>query len=310
MVDKTDAIRMAAAESADDQKHDDEIRTKVERRTLREKTPTALERGLTEEERDAVAEHGKLSALSVYSIVMREGEEELDRPKTSLWWSGVAAGIGISTSVLAEGVIRSGWGGNPPYLSLIESLGYTFGFVLVMMCRLQLFTENTITVVLPVLANPSRHRFYRTGRLWGVVFVANMFGTFFTAAIAVHGGVVPEPVMASIFEISRHVAKIPPLTAMLLGIPAGFLIAALVWMLPTAKGSEVVVIIMFTWLIAAGGFTHVVAGSNEIFTLVMAGEMNIAVAFTHHIFPVLIGNVLGGTVLFALLAYGQIKQEI
>ena len=97
---------------------------------------------------------------------------------------------------------------------------------------------------------------------------------------------------------------------MLLGIPAGFLIAALVWMLPTAKGSEVVVIIMFTWLIAAGGFTHVVAGSNEIFTLVMAGEMNIAVAFTHHIFPVLIGNVLGGTVLFALLAYGQIKQEI
>ena len=114
MVDKTDAIRMAAAESADDQKHDDEIRTKVERRTLREKTPTALERGLTEEERDAVAEHGKLSALSVYSIVMREGEEELDRPKTSLWWSGVAAGIGISTSVLAEGVIRSGWGGNPP----------------------------------------------------------------------------------------------------------------------------------------------------------------------------------------------------
>jgi formate/nitrite transporter FocA (FNT family) len=310
MADRFDTGGTAADGSSDIRALDDEIRAKVARRESREKTPTESEKSLTQEERDAVAEHGRLSALSVYSVILREGEEELDRPKTSLWWSGVAAGIGISTSVLAEGVIRSGLGGDAPYVSLIQSLGYTLGFVLVIMCRLQLFTENTITVVLPVLVNPTRYRLYRTARLWGIVFAANMFGTFVTAAIAVHGGILPVPVLSAVFELSHHVAEIPPLAAMLRGIPAGFLIAALVWMLPSAKGSEVIVIMLFTWLIAAGGFTHVVAGSNEIFNLVMIGEMNILVAFSNHIFPVLVGNILGGTVLFALLAYAQIKQEL
>ncbi|WP_413540301.1 formate/nitrite transporter family protein [Marinobacter sp. ELB17] len=81
-------------------------------------------------------------------------------------------------------------------------------------------------------------------------------------------------------------------------------------MLPSAKGSEELVIVLFTWLIAAGGFTHVIAGSNEIFTLVLNGEMNIFTAFIYHIAPVLIGNILGGTGLFAMLAYGQVHEEM
>ncbi|WP_324753255.1 formate/nitrite transporter family protein [Roseovarius sp. Pro17] len=310
IVDKIENNDTSSDEPSKDRKRDDDTRAKKERRESREEMPTQTEKSLTKDEREAVADHGKLSALSVYSVILREGEEELDRPKTSLWWSGVAAGIGISTSVLTEGVIRSGVGGDSPYLTVIESFGYTFGFVLVIMCRLQLFTENTITVVLPVLASPTRHHFYRTARLWGIVFAANMFGTFFTAAIAVHGGILTDEVLSAIFEISHHLADLPPSTTLLRGIPAGFFIAALVWMLPSTKGSEVVVIILFTWLIAAGGFTHVVAGSNEIFNLVLIGEMNIFTAFINHIFPMLIGNILGGTGLFALLAYGQVKQEL
>ncbi|MEH6562954.1 MAG: formate/nitrite transporter family protein, partial [Marinobacter sp.] len=86
--------------------------------------------------------------------------------------------------------------------------------------------------------------------------------------------------------------------------------AAMVWMLPSAKGSEVLVIVMFTWLIAAGDFTHVIAGSNEIFTLVLNGEMNIFTGLIYHISPVLLGNILGGTGLFAMLAYGQVHEEM
>ncbi|MEO8600396.1 MAG: formate/nitrite transporter family protein [bacterium] len=310
MIDEIENNHPPSDASSNDQERDDEIRTKVEQREAREKSPTVTEKSLTQEEREVVADNSRLSALTVYSIILREGEEELRRPKTSLWWSGVAAGIGISTSVLAEGVIRTGQGAESSYLSVIESFGYTLGFVLVIMCRLQLFTENTITVVLPVLASPTRNRFYCIARLWTIVFAANIFGTFFTAALAVHGGILPDEILSSILEISRHLAELSPATALLRGIPAGFFIAALVWMLPSAKGSEVVVIMLFTWLIAAGGFTHVVAGSNEIFNLVLIGEMNILNAFTHHIFPILIGNIVGGTGLFAILAYGQIHMEI
>lgn len=285
-------------------------RAKARERESRRNRPTLVEHSLTREEREAVYEHGKLNALTVYSIVLREGEEELSRPKLSLWWSGVAAGLGISTSVLMEGLFRAELGADFPYLTLIESLGYSFGFVLVILCRLQLFTENTITVVLPVLAEPSREGFLGIARLWSIVFAANMVGTFVTAALAVHGGILSPPILEAILDISHHLAEIPPGKALLLGIPSGFFIAALVWMLPSAKGSELAIIIMFTWLIAAGGFTHVVAGSNEIFTLVLAGELGIFDAFTWHILPVLIGNILGGTGLFAMLAYGQIHEEM
>ena len=271
---------------------------------------TTAEKALTEDEREAVVERRNLSALTVYSIVLREGEEELQRPKTSLWWSGVAAGIGISTSILAEGILRSGLDPDLPYRSLLVSLGYTFGFVLVIMSRLQLFTENTITAVLPLLATPTPARLGSIARLWGIVFAANMTGTFLAAILAVHGGILPEAVLAAVLEVSREATGVTPATAFLHAIPAGFVIAALVWMLPSARGSEVAVVVMFTWLIAAGGFTHVVAGSNEIFNLVAMGEIGILPAFGLHVLPVLGGNVLGGSGLFALLAYGQVHKEI
>lgn len=279
-------------------------------RESREEEPTRPEKSLTRREREDVAEHGKLSALTVYSIVLREGEEELHRPATSLWWSGVAAGIGISASVLAESLIRLHLGSGHPQLALFESVGYTVGFILVIMCRLQLFTENTITVVLPILAEPSRRRIYRTVRLWIIVFTANMAGTFFVALISTRGSIFPPEVLATILEISRHLAELSPSDALLRGIPSGFFIAALVWMLPSSRGSELWVIFIFTWLIAAGGFTHVIAGSNEIFTLVLSGELGAITAFSHHIAPVLLGNIVGGTGLFALLAYGQVHEEI
>ncbi|WP_417518356.1 formate/nitrite transporter family protein [Marinobacter sp.] len=287
-----------------------ESRARLQDRESREQTPTPSEKSLTRKERDSVAEHGNLSPLTVYSVVLREGEDELQRPKTSLWWSGVAAGVGISTSVLVEGIIRSNLGSDHAYLTLIESLGYAFGFVLVILCRLQLFTENTITVVLPVLADPTRNRFYCAARLWGIVLAANLVGTFFTAAIGVHGGLITADTFAAILEISRHLAELTPFETFLRGIPSGFFIAAMVWMLPSAKGSEVLVIVMFTWLIAAGDFTHVIAGSNEIFTLVLNGEMHIFTGLASHIAPVLIGNILGGTGLFAMLAYGQVHEEM
>ncbi|CTQ48648.1 formate/nitrite transporter family protein [Jannaschia donghaensis] len=300
MADDTEEEKIAAAA----------VEAKVEEREARERELTTTERALTEGERAVVIDHSKLSALAVYSIILREGEEEMHRPKTSLWWSGVAAGLGICTSVLMVGVIRAALGPEHPYLGLWQALGYTFGFVLVILCRLQLFTENTITVILPFLAKPTREGLFDIGRLWGIVFAANMTGTFFTAALAVHGGILSPEVLGAILDISHHVASFTWSEALLRGIPSGFFIAALVWMLPSAKGSELLLIIMFTWLIAAGDFTHVVAGSNEIFVLVFNGELNIVTALIGHILPMFLGNVIGGTGLFAMLAYAQVHEEI
>lgn len=264
---------------------------------------------LSEREEAQVADHRSLSSVAVYAVVHAEGVEELQRPNTSLWWSGVAAGLGISASVLAEGVLHTTFADHP-YLNAIENFGYTVGFVLVILGRLQLFTENTLTAILPLLAKPSWNMFLGTARLWGLVFLANLVGTFVTALVTLKlGTAVPEHIEAML-EVSRHFAENSAWQAFAYGIPAGFFIAALVWMLPSSRGFEIFVIILMTYVIAIGEFTHVVAGSTEVFMLVVNGELGVVEAFARLIGPTFLGNVVGGTGLFALLAYGQVMDEI
>ena len=93
-------------------------------------------------------------------------------------------------------------------------------------------------------------------------------------------------------------------------IPAGFFIAALVWMMPSSKENSFWLIVAMTYIIALGEFPHVIAGSTEAFLLVLAREMSIVAAMTDFIGPALVGNIIGGTGLFALLAYGQVKLEM
>ncbi|MFK7942634.1 MAG: formate/nitrite transporter family protein [Paracoccaceae bacterium] len=271
---------------------------------------TRRKRGAEEPAHDEdIAKHLGLSSLTVYEIISAEGREELGRPAASLWWSGVAAGLCISTSVLAEGILHILFEGHP-YRPAIENLGYSLGFVLVILARLQLFTENTITVVLPVLKDPSRDALWMSARLWGVVLIANFTGTFLLAALLTHGGIVPPTHVEGMLEISRHFAHYDAWECFRYGIPAGFFIAAIVWMLPSSQGYELFVIVLFTYLIAMGDFTHVVAGSTEAFLLVWTGEIGMDTAMLGLILPTLAGNIAGGTGLFAVLAYGQVRAEM
>ncbi|KAF0676028.1 formate/nitrite transporter family protein [Profundibacterium mesophilum] len=264
---------------------------------------------LSEEEEAKVREHRELSPVAIYSVIRAEGVEELDRPSSSLWWSGIAAGLGISTSVLAEGILSATFEGHL-YVTAIENLGYTLGFVLVILARLQLFTENTITPILPILHRPSRAKFSALGRLWGIVFVANMAGTFVTAVITIYLDIIQTEHLEAMLEISRHFAEKTPWQSFIQGIPAGFFVAAVVWMLPSSEGFEILTIMLFTYLIAMGDFSHVVAGSTEVWMLVLNHELGLLAGVFGLLLPALAGNILGGTGLFALLAYGQVREEL
>ena len=262
----------------------------------------------SEEEEKDIAENQGLSAVSVYGIVHEEGVDELERPVPSLWWSGVAAGLGITSSVIAEGILHTMFEGHP-YQAAIENLGYSVGFVLVILGRLQLFTENTLTAILPLLVQRTPRMLWCTARLWTVILLANFAGTFLASAFALWGGSIPPENVEGMIAISRHFAEHTPWEAFTLGVPAGFYVAAIVWMMPSARGASVLVIVMFTYLIAMGGFTHVIAGSAEMFLLMLSGEVG-PLSVASLLGATLMGNILGGTGLFALLAYGQVAQEI
>jgi formate/nitrite transporter FocA (FNT family) len=263
---------------------------------------------LPQQEQAIVEEHLPLRSPMVYEVVRQEGEAELKRPLASLWWSGIAAGIAMFSSVLAQGVFH-GQLPDAPWRSLITDFGYCFGFLIVVLGRLQLFTENTITAVLPLLADWSRARLGHTARLWAVVLLANVVGTFTTAALVSWAGLFPAVHLQAMLEVSREFAHHTPLEAFLFGIPAGFLIAAIVWISPNAESAKFAVVVWLTYLVALGDFTHVVVGSAELALLVIEGSVSAGGALAV-LLPTLAGNIIGGTGLFSLLAYAQIKGEM
>lgn len=264
---------------------------------------------LEPDEEEDVLKAERLSARLVYEIIRRDGTEELERPTSSLVWSGLAAGIIISFSVIAMAVLRAGLP-DTPARGLIETLGYSVGFVIVILGRLQLFTENTITTVIPLMRRPTWSNSRAVARLWIIVLTANVAGTVFAATFMVMTAAIPPEILGAVGEISRHMMSLSPVEMFARGIPAGILVAAIVWMLPSSGGNAFWVIVAFTWLIAAGGFTHVVAGSTEAAYVVLTGGAGVADAVFGFFLPVLAGNVVGGTLVFAMLAHGQVKGEI
>ena len=275
----------------------------------RGKRETRKSDGLSKKEIENVEERLRLRAPVVYQIVRQEGEEELARPLASLWWSGLAAGIAIAMSVVAEGLLIEHLP-DAPWRPLVSNFGYCVGFLIVVVGRLQLFTENTITAVLPLLAERSVSNLLRTSRLWAVVFAANIAGTMIFALAATYGGIFPAEQLEPFREVARHFMEKTPDAMLLHGIPAGFLIAAMVWMIPSAEGADFWVVTMITYVIALGGSAHVVVGSAEAFLLLVAGEIGPWQTLGGFLVPTFVGNVIGGTALFTLLAYAQVREEL
>lgn len=245
----------------------------------------------------------------IYDAVRRYGEDEMARPGVSLWWSGVAAGLSISFSLLAMAVLATNLP-DSPWRNLIVAAGYPIGFLMVVLSRQQLFTESTITVVLPVMAEPTAPRFMQAARTWGIVLAANTLGTLAAALVIRFAPVIDLELRDEMLAISRHALDHGWIETASRGVIAGYLMAALVWLIPAARDSQFFLISLMTYLIGVGEFAHIVAGSVEAFLLVANGELTLASMALDFYLPTLLGNVVGGTALFALISYAQVMKEI
>ena len=265
--------------------------------------------GISNREVNDVEEMSMPRTPVIYEVVRRLGEEEMARPATSLWWSGVAAGLSISFSLLAQAVLLTHLP-DTEWRPLVVGLGYSVGFLMVVLGNQQLFTETTITVVLPFLKDTSWQNFWRVCRLWAIVLVANMTGTLIASVFCTFTPVLKPELLAGMTEVSRHLTELGWFEMLFAGVSSGFLIAAMVWMIPTAETAKFAVITLMTYLIAIGGFTHIVTGSMDAFMLMLNGEWQWWQAIVQFMIPVLIGNMIGGTALFAVISYAQVMEEI
>jgi formate/nitrite transporter FocA (FNT family) len=241
----------------------------------------------------------------VYEAILKEGEEELERPTSALAWSGLAAGLSMGFSLVAEGLLRA----HLPDMNwrpLIAKLGYSVGFLIVVLGRQQLFTENTLTPILPLLKKKTSETFWNVARLWLVVLVANLIGAAAFAYVLAKTPTFDERFKTAFLELGHDAMRNGFGTTLLRGIFAGWLIALMVWLLPASETARVWIIIIVTYLVGLAQFSHIIAGSVEAIYVVAAGEASWGKYLGGYMVPTLLGNIIGGTSLVAALNHAQV----
>ena len=260
-------------------------------------------------EKTQAAEHSAPQAVVIHEILRKDGEAELSRRVGAIFWSGLAAGLSMGFSFLAMALIQSGLPQGPSR-RLLESPGYSLGFVIVILGRQELFTESTLTAVLPLLVRRDRATWIALVQFWAIVLSANILGTLIFAGLLTFNGLFPEPVHAALVEIGRNAVGGPFWPTAIKAVFAGWLIALMIWLLPSARSARLLVIMLLTYVVAVGGFSHIIAGSVEAAFAVFAGDASVQDYLVGFFLPTILGNTLGGVALVALLNHAPLAPEL
>ncbi|HEY2027662.1 MAG TPA: formate/nitrite transporter family protein [Myxococcales bacterium] len=239
----------------------------------------------------------------VYEAIYLEGKDELERGTSALFLSALAAGLSMGFSLITEGLLRAGLP-DTAWRPLVSKLGYSMGFLIVVLGRQQLFTENTLTVMLPFLNHKNRFVLAKVLRLWGIVVLGNLLGALVIAWVIGHTAVFDAHHQAAMIDISKKGMDDPFGTILLRGIFAGWLIALMVWLMPASQSARVLVIILITYVVGLAELAHVIAGSVDKLLLVTTGQMSVGGFLMHFLLPALFGNIIGGVSLVAALNHG------
>jgi formate/nitrite transporter FocA (FNT family) len=256
-------------------------------------------------EQQEVHERSSPSGKIVYKAISKEGEEELDRSSAALFWSGLAAGLSMGFSMIAEGLLTARLP-DEPWRPLVAKFGYSAGFLIVVLGRQQLFTENTLTPILPLLLKKAKATLANVLRLWVIVLITNLIGALLIALVAAKTNAFDPDTRQAFAEMGQKALEPGFATIFLRGIFAGWLIALMVWLLPFAETARVWVIILITYLVGLGHFSHIIAGAVETFAVGWMGLESWGTIFGSYIVPTLIGNIIGGVTLVATLNHAQV----
>src|SRR3954453_6080171 len=120
----------------------------------------------------------------IYRAIKQDGDHALSETSGVLAWSGLAAGFSMGFSLAAEGVLKAHLP-DTVWTPLVSKFGYALGFLMVILGRQQLFTEQTLTAMLPLFsARRAPGIGAQVARLWTIVLVANLVGAAVFAAAA------------------------------------------------------------------------------------------------------------------------------
>jgi len=147
-------------------------------------------------------------------------------------------------------------------------------------------------------------------RLWMLVLAGNVCGAAVAAWVFAVLPVFPGPVDAAFQELGVKLMEYDAFTMFSKAILSGWLIATLVWVLSSIDQGKILMIFIVTYLMGLGDFPHIIVGSVEVLYLMFLGKLAVADALWTFGVPTLLGNLLGGTVIFALISHAQVRNDI
>ena len=264
---------------------------------------------LDESDQQLAAAHTAPHALVIHELVREEGEEGLRRPASALAWSGLAAGLSMGFSFLVLALIRSGLP-DAPWRRLIDSAGYSVGFMIVILGRQQLFTETTVTAVLPLLTKRDLQTLRAVLRFWAIVLLANLVGALAFAALISVPGLFPEQIHQALIEAGQEAEGIL--------VPCDDRAVDICRVADRADGLDFAQrslgaafrILIVTYVVALGRFSHTVAGAIDASFLVFSGAGSVHGFVMQFLVPTLIGNTIGGIALVALLNHAPLASVL
>ena len=288
-----------------DEQHDDGHDEKVEREAAKHRSDpeASLENAPSEGE----TLKDMFSFEEVFARVLASADHELESSNAYLFWSGLGAGGAIGLTFIARVVFTDSAGETEP--GLLGNLLYPVGFLIIVLGRYQLFTENTLTPVVLVLTKLAS--LANLLRLWVVVLAANMIGAVGVAALIAYFDVFDTKRVVLAIEIGRHAYEAPMAQLVSKGILAGWIVAAMVWLVHCGRDtvSKILFVFLLMYFVGVGGFFHVITSSVEVFYLSFRTDVAFWPLFPLFVAPVLIGNILGGVTFVAILNYAQFAEH-
>jgi formate/nitrite transporter FocA (FNT family) len=192
----------------------------------------------------------------------------------------------------------------------VASFGYCLGFLIVILGRQQLFTETTLTALIPALTQRDLKTFARTMRVWAIVLFFNLAATLIWGFVLSRQGVLPPDTVTAMVAISAKVLGPHFWHTVLMAGAAGWIIGLMVWLLPAANASQPLIIILLTYTISFCEFPHIIAGSVEASFATFAGHASVGDYLVKFLVPTLLGNTIGGTLLAALLNHAPLADTL
>ena len=248
----------------------------------------------------------------IWEVAKDEGERRLARRWPALVATGFVGGadIMIGVFVLAATSAAVTAAAGPELGHLAGSLVFGVGFVMLIVGRGELFTENFLVPVSTVLARRAQPRSLL--RLWVITFVANYAGILLVTLIMKTTGVLQPETLAAAAEPAETLVARDGLPSLLSAILAGAVMTLMTWLTHAAEQDigRIVIALLIGFVIALGTFNHAVVAFGETMLPYLANTTDIGLGdIARTLAYAIVGNLIGGLGLVTLNRAIQARGE-